>query len=154
VSSFHENSNEHNLKPRLVNTRCLGITTTCLKSKCHISAHQNFREKAKCRSSQRKDHRDLRQDHSQQTGIEHHRNGPTSTQDVCTYIVEHTQGCLWQQENSLDIETLYRTQQWLYPFLFSLLVLPFSLTWCFHLHLKFTERLIYITGTTAVLNGF
>jgi hypothetical protein len=74
-----------------------GYNVTRLKNKRHTSAHQNFREQAKCRSSHRKGQRDLRQDHSQQTGVEqHHRTGPTSTEEVGTYIVEQTQGSTWQ----------------------------------------------------------
>jgi hypothetical protein len=49
-----------------------------------------------CMSSRRKDQRDFRQDHSQQTVVEQHRNGLTSTEYVCTYIVEQTQGSTWQ----------------------------------------------------------
>jgi hypothetical protein len=64
---------------------------THLKNKCHTSAHQELRKQAKCRSSHRKVQRDLRQDLSQQTVVEqHHRTGPTSTKDVCTYILEDT----------------------------------------------------------------
>jgi hypothetical protein len=60
---------------------------TCPKNKYHTSAHRELRKQAKCRSSHRKDQRDLRQDFSQQTVVEqHHRTGPTSTEDVCTHI--------------------------------------------------------------------
>jgi hypothetical protein len=63
----------------------------------HTSAHRELIKQAKCRSSHRKYQRDLRQDLSQQTAVEHHhRTGPTSTEDVCTHVVEQTQGSTWQ----------------------------------------------------------
>jgi hypothetical protein len=63
---------------------------------------ENLRKQAKCRSSHRKDQRDLQQDHSQQTVVEqHHRTDPTSTEDICTYIVEQTQGSTWQLKTFL-----------------------------------------------------
>jgi hypothetical protein len=66
--------------------RC-GYNITCIKNKCHTSAHRELRKEAMCRSSHRKGQRDLRQDLSQQTVVEqHHRTGPTSTEDVCTHI--------------------------------------------------------------------
>jgi hypothetical protein len=79
-----------------------GYNITCLKNKCHTSAHRELREQAKCRSSHRKDQRDLRQDLSQQTVVEqHHRTGPISTEYVCTYIVEQTQASTWQLKTFL-----------------------------------------------------
>jgi hypothetical protein len=80
--------------------RC-GYNITCLKYKCHTSTRE-LRKQAKCRSSHRKDQRDLRQEHSQQTVVEqHHCTGPTSTKDVCTYIVEQTQGSMCQLKTFL-----------------------------------------------------
>jgi hypothetical protein len=88
----HRASNNHGYEKALC-----GCNITCLKNKCHTSAHRELKKQAKCRSSRRKDQRDLRQDLSQHTVVEqHHRTGPTAMEDIRTYIVEQTQGSTWQ----------------------------------------------------------
>jgi hypothetical protein len=84
----------------LYDTCCYNIK--CLKNKCHTSAHRERRKQAKRMSSHQKDQQDLRQDYSQQSVVEqHHRTGPTSTEDVCTHIMEQTQGSTWQLKTFL-----------------------------------------------------
>jgi hypothetical protein len=109
---------------------------TRLKNKGHTSAHRELRKQAECRSSHRKDQRDLRQDLSQQTAVEqHHRTDPTSTKDVCTYIMEQTQGSTWQLKTFLTHTRHHTGHNSLFYWF-----LPFCSTRCFYLALMFTER--------------
>jgi hypothetical protein len=81
--------------------------------------------------------------HLQQTVAEqHHRTGPTSTENVCTYIVEQTQGSTWQLKTFLTHRgIIYNTAVILsVSSVFICFFLPFCSTRCFYLALMFTER--------------
>jgi hypothetical protein len=103
-----------------------GYNITCLKNKCLTSTHRELKKTGHVQVfTPKRSTRPSTRPQSPTVVEQHHRTGPTSTEDVCTHtsIVEQTQGSTWQLKHSRHIrEALYRTQQWNCLFLSSLLL--------------------------------